>query len=100
LNPSVAATLSITVQHNLLQGFGIAVNSRNIRVAKLNRKISDIDFQTQVMSIVSSVLRAYYTLVGNDEDFARNRRRLPRRRNSSGKPSAAWNWAASRRSKS
>ncbi|MCC6392532.1 MAG: TolC family protein [Bryobacterales bacterium] len=69
LNPSVALNVSIMVQHNLLQGFGTAVNGRNIKVAKLNRNISDIDFETQVSSTVVSVLRAYYKLVADEEDL-------------------------------
>ncbi len=32
LNPSQAPTLSITIQHNLLQGLGVAVNTQGIRV--------------------------------------------------------------------
>ncbi|MCZ2150383.1 MAG: TolC family protein [Bryobacterales bacterium] len=69
LNPSVALNVSIMVQHNLLQGFGTAVNGRNIKVARLNRNISDIDFETQVSSTVVSVLRAYYKLVADEEDL-------------------------------
>jgi len=69
LNPSVALNASIMVQHNLLQGFGTAVNGRNIKVARLNRNISDIDFETQVSSTVVSVLRAYYKLVADEEDL-------------------------------
>ena len=30
LNPSVAPTLSISLQQNLLQGFGVAVNTKDI----------------------------------------------------------------------
>lgn len=69
LNPSVALNVAIIVQHNLLQGFGTAVNGRNIKVAKLNRNISDIDFETQVSSTVVSVLRSYYKLVADEEDL-------------------------------
>ncbi|MCC6343127.1 MAG: TolC family protein [Bryobacterales bacterium] len=68
LNPSTALNASIMIQHNLLQGFGTAVNGRNIKVARLNRNISDLDFETQVTATVSSVLRAYFKLTAGDED--------------------------------
>jgi outer membrane protein len=68
LNPSVAPTLSINVQHNLLQGFGTAVNGRNITVAKMNLRDSDLNFKTQVTRTVVNVLNTYYSLVGADDD--------------------------------
>jgi outer membrane protein TolC len=68
LNPSVAPALSFQITHNLLQGLGIAVNARNITVAKLNLQDSDLTFKTQVTGVVVNVLNAYYSLVGDDED--------------------------------
>jgi outer membrane protein TolC len=69
LNPSVAPTLAISMQHNLLQGLGIAVNKRNITVAKLNLQDSDLNFRTQVTRTVVSVLNTYYSLVADDDDL-------------------------------
>jgi outer membrane protein len=68
-NPSVFPTLSISIQQNLLQGFGVAVNTRSIRVAKLNIGISDLNFKTLVAQTVVSVLNGYYSLIGNYEDL-------------------------------
>src|SRR5690242_12683615 len=68
LNPSSAATLSVQVQHSLLRGFGVAVNARNITVAKINLETSDLTFKTQVIGTVSNVLNAYYSLVADYED--------------------------------
>jgi len=68
LNPSVAPNLSFAFQHNLLQGFGVAVNARNITVAKMNLKISDLNFKTQVIGTVTNVLNLYYALVADYED--------------------------------
>jgi outer membrane protein TolC len=70
LNPSSAPTLSITVQHNLLQGLGVAVNTQAIRVAKLNVGISDLNFRTQVERTVANVAGVYYSLVADYEDLA------------------------------
>ncbi|HWF08068.1 MAG TPA: TolC family protein [Bryobacteraceae bacterium] len=69
LNPSVAPTLSISIQHNLLQGFGVAVNKRSITVAKMNLDDSDLNFKTQVTRTVVNVLNTYYSLVADDDDL-------------------------------
>jgi outer membrane protein TolC len=69
LNPSVAPTLSFSIQHNLLQGLGIAVNARSITVAKMNLRASALNFRTQVEGTVVNVLDAYYALVANFDDL-------------------------------
>lgn len=76
LNPSVAPTLSVSFQHNLLRGFGIAVNARTITVAKINVNISDLNFRTQVITTVTQVLNAYYALVAGYEDVKAKTRAL------------------------
>jgi outer membrane protein len=68
LNPSSAPNLSFTFQQGFLQGFGIAVNSRFITVAKMNLAISDIAFQSQIINVVGQVLDDYYSLEAADED--------------------------------
>jgi outer membrane protein len=69
LNPSVAPTLSFTIQHNLLSGFGIKVNERSIEVAKINLNASDLNFRTTVSGVITNVLNAYYQLAGDFEDL-------------------------------
>lgn len=73
LNPSTAANLQLSVQHNLLRGFGIAVNARNITIAKLNAGTSEITFRAQVITVVGNVLNAYYALAGSYEDVRAKR---------------------------
>jgi len=68
LNPTVAPNLSFSFQHNLLQGFGVAVNARNITIARINYKRSDLEFKTQVVSTVAAVLNAYYAVLADYED--------------------------------
>src|SRR5579872_6707187 len=68
LNPSVAPTLAISFQHDLLQGFGVAVNARNINIAKINLQTSDLNFKTQVTGVVVNVLNTYYSLAVDFED--------------------------------
>lgn len=68
LNPSVAPTQAFSLQHNLLQGRGIAVNARNITVAQRNLDQSDLNFKTQVSRVVANVLNVYYALVADTDD--------------------------------
>jgi outer membrane protein len=69
LNPSVAPSLAINIQHNLLQGFGIAVNARNITVAKINLQMSDVNFRAQIENTIVNVLNTYYALAGGYDDL-------------------------------
>lgn len=69
LNPSSSASLSISFQHYLLQGLGKALNARNITVAKLNLRVTDLNFKQEVISMVSSVLNDYYGLSADYEDL-------------------------------
>ena len=69
LNPSSAPSLSITYQQNLLRGFGVPVNSRTIRVSRLNVKASELNFKTQVSTTVNQVLNLYYALSASYEDL-------------------------------
>ena len=69
LNPSVAPSLSLSVQQNLLRGFGIAVNARTITVAKANLGITDLNFKNQVVGLVAQVLTLYYNLSSTYDDL-------------------------------
>jgi outer membrane protein TolC len=69
LDPFTSGYLDLQVNQNLLQGFGSAVNGRNIRVSKNNEKISDLTFKQQVITTVSAVLNLYWDLVSFYEDL-------------------------------
>jgi len=62
-NPAVQSTLTIGFTQALLNGFGIAVNTRNIRIAKNNRKIADWAFAQQAITTVTNTITAYWELV-------------------------------------
>ncbi len=64
----MAPNLSLTFQHNLLRGFGVAVNARAITVAKINLRVSDLAFKLQVINAVNQTLKQYYGLVADYED--------------------------------
>lgn len=68
LNPFTSGDLDLQVTQNLLQGFGSAVNERNIRVQKNNLKVTDLQFKQQVITTISAVLNLYWDLVSFDED--------------------------------
>lgn len=62
-NPYLNSGLSVTVTQPLLQGFGTAVNGRDILIAKNNREISDIAFRQQVEATVNQIEDIYWNLV-------------------------------------
>ena len=62
-NPSLVSAITLRVTQPLLQGFGVAVNTRNIRVAKNNDEISNLQFKLQVEEVVSRVAGIYWGLV-------------------------------------
>lgn len=69
IDPFTNAYLDLQITQNLLQGFGIAVNNRNIRVAKNNLKGSELWLKLQVITTVSAVLNLYWDLVSFNEDL-------------------------------
>ena len=73
LNPSVAPNVSVGVQHNLLRGFGIAVNARTITVAKMNLNTTALNFKAQVSGLVAQVLSQYYALAADYDDLKAKR---------------------------
>ena len=76
LNPFTNGSLDFQITQNLLQGFGSAVNTRNIRVQKNNVKISDLQFKQQVITTVSAVLNLYWDLVSFSENVRSRRSSL------------------------
>jgi outer membrane protein TolC len=69
LNPATQGFLDLYITQNLLQGFKIKVNNRDIRVAKNNEKVSLLQLKRQVITTVSAVLNLYWDLVSFDEDL-------------------------------
>ena len=75
-DPSLRSNMTLRVRQRLLQGFGRAVNGRNIRISKNNREVSDLAFEAQVAETVSRVQNLYWDLVsfgaelrGREEDL-------------------------------
>jgi outer membrane protein TolC len=62
-NPAVQSTLAIGFSQSLLNGFGLTVNTRNIRIAKINRQIADWAFALQAITTITNTITAYWELV-------------------------------------
>jgi outer membrane protein len=67
VNPFTTGDLDLQLQQPLLQGWGIAVNNRYMRVAKNNAKVSDLQLKRQVVKTVSAILNLYWDLVSFNE---------------------------------
>jgi outer membrane protein len=70
LNPFSTPSTSVTVTQPLLRGFGRGVNMRYLRIANLNRKISHLLFQQQIIDTIYGTSRLYYDLVSLGENIA------------------------------
>ena len=68
INPFTQGALDLQIQQPLLQGFGISVNNRFIRVAKNNQKVSDLELKRQVTTTISALLNLYWDLVSFNDD--------------------------------
>ncbi|HKE25042.1 MAG TPA: TolC family protein [Bryobacteraceae bacterium] len=68
LNPYTTGSINLNISQNLLQGWGIAVNNRYIRIARNNVKVTDLQLKQQVTTTISAVLNLYWDLVAFNED--------------------------------
>ena len=62
-NPSVQSSLGVSFNQQLLNGFGRLVNTRFIRIAKINKKIADLAFAQQAITTINQVANTYWELV-------------------------------------
>jgi outer membrane protein len=63
LSPSLNSGFKATLTQHLLQGFGMAANTRFIQIAKNNRELSDVAFRLQVITTVNQIQSMYWDLV-------------------------------------
>jgi outer membrane protein len=70
INPFSTPSTSVTVTQPLLRGFGRGVNLRYLRIANLNRKISHLLFQQQLIATIYGTSRLYYDLVSLGENIS------------------------------
>lgn len=77
LSPSNNSMFRFSFQQQLLAGFGFGPNLRYLRIARNNKRISDIAFKDQVIATVTQIENIYWDLVSayeqtrvNDQSFA------------------------------
>src|SRR5262252_9495761 len=63
LSPSNTSAFRFSFQQQLLAGFGFGPNLRYLRIARNNKKISDIAFKDQVIATVTQIENIYWDLV-------------------------------------
>jgi outer membrane protein TolC len=63
LVPSLGSYYRVTIQQQLLAGFGLGPNLRFLRIAKNNKKISDIAFKDQLVATITQISNIYWDLV-------------------------------------
>ena len=62
-NPAVQSSVFFGLTQNLLSGFGLTVNRRNIIISNNNRKIADLAFAQQAITTTTNTITAYWELV-------------------------------------
>jgi len=63
LSPALGSMYRFSFQQQLLSGFGFGPNLRYLRIAKNNKKISDVAFKDQVIATVTQIKNIYWDLV-------------------------------------
>jgi len=69
LEPAVGPFMSFAMRHNLLQGFGVKLNNRFIRIAQINTLASRETFRSQLLDLTASVLNLYWDLVSSNAEL-------------------------------
>lgn len=68
LNPQLNSFVQVYLQQQLLAGRGLGPNLRFLRIARTNKKVSDIAFRAQVISTVTQICNLYWDLVSAYDD--------------------------------
>ncbi len=75
-NPSYQSSVRYTVGQHLLRDRGTFVNTRQIIVGQNNEKISQIQFETQITTLIVQAQKSYWDLVFAAEDLKVKQRSL------------------------
>ncbi len=68
-NPSYSGNITYAVNQPLLRNFGRDINGAQIRIARHNLNLSAIDFETQMIELVTNAQNLYWDLVFQREDI-------------------------------
>ena len=69
INPNWAGSLRYSLTQHLLRDFGRKTNTHLIRAAKNTEKMSEVQFEKQMMDLVAQGQRSYWDLVFSAEDI-------------------------------
>jgi outer membrane protein len=75
-NPSYNGSIQYQVTQHVLRDFGRLTNSHEIRIARNDEKLSELDFELKVIDVVSQALQSYWDLVFAAEDITVKQRSL------------------------
>jgi len=68
-NPSYFGTITYSISQPLLRNYGRGVNGRQIRIARNNVTVSEIDFELEMIDLVTAAQNLYWDLVYQREDI-------------------------------
>jgi outer membrane protein TolC len=80
LNPTYSSELELSLTQPILKDYGVDLNKRNIYIAKNNVAISDLEFKSKVIDIISDVESSYWDLVFSIDDLEVKKKSLERAR--------------------
>jgi len=78
LNPQYTSDINLSLTQPLLKDFGIDNNKREIYIAKNNQKISDYEFKSSVIDVITEAENIYWDLVFSIEDLKVKKKSLER----------------------
>jgi len=78
LNPKFESDLTLNIQQPLLRGAGVGYNRSQIRIANLNKKISEYQLKTEMMNVAADVQHKYWLLVQRIRELEIARKSLKR----------------------
>ena len=78
LNPQYSSELILRITQPLLKGFGIDNNKKDIYIANNNLDISDQEFRSKVIEIISQAENVYWDLVFSIDDLKVKRQSIER----------------------
>lgn len=68
-NPAYSGTMVYQVTQPVLRNYGRDINDRAIRIARNNRGVSEVDFEMQMVDMVTAAQHVYWDLVYQREDI-------------------------------
>src|SRR5205085_4669361 len=76
LNPVSAPRMEVAIRQNFLEGFGVKLNNRGIRIADINRAAARESFRSLLLDMVVTVLNLYWDYVGARDQLKLRQRAL------------------------